>query len=193
MKVTYFVLIALLSTRVYAVEDKMIDSLQRIDADNLNKLLIPGFFIRTAEKERYLAVAKEMTNRTYKELHSYSGWDIIRLGKGLSQLALSGASAYAIYLYHYGHWDISRWNVAPNRPRTIVGQDLVDKSHQGAVYGALGFLSWYMFNGALKQFSAIVDKKDRLDNHRRALQNEAVIQRIPVIDQTSCEGPRTGI
>ncbi len=193
MKVTYIILIALLSTRVYAIEDKMIDSLQRIDSDNLNKLLIPGFFIRAAEKERYLFVAKEMTNRTYKELHSYSGWDIVRLGKGISQMALSGASAYVAYLYYKQHWDISRWNVGTDQSRTIIGQDLVDKYHRGAVYGTLGFLSWYMFNGALRQFSAIVDKKDRLDNHRRALQNEAVIQRIPVIDQTSCELPRTGL
>lgn len=184
-------LIVLMSVPIYALEDKMIDSLQRIDTDNLNKLLIPGFFIRAEEKKRYLDVAKEMTNRTHQELHSYSGWDIVRLGKGLSQLALSGASAAAAYLYYKKHWDISLWSVHPGQPRRIQGQDLTDIYQRSAVYGVLGFLSWYMLCDSLEQFSAIIDKKDRLDNHRRALQNEAVIQRIPVIDQTVCD--RTAI
>ncbi len=192
MKVTYIVLIALLSTRLYAVEDKMIDSLQRIDSENLNKQLIPGFFIRAAEKEHYLKVAQKMTNDTYAHLNSYSGWDIVRLGKGVSQVALGSAASYAAYLYYFKKsWDISRWNVSADQ-RIIVGQDLTDGYQRAAVVGTLVFLAGYMFKGALDQFSAIVDKKDRLDNHRRALQNEAVIQRIPVIDQTTCEPPKKG-
>lgn len=182
MNIRYSILIALLSFPLYGIEDKMIDTLKRIDTDNLNRLLIPGFFIGKDELKRYLDVAKEMTNRTHQELHSYSGWDIIRFGKGLGQIALGGASLAAAYLYYKGHWDISLWAPAGDKLRKIKGQDLTDAHQRGAVYGILGLFSWYMFTDAMEQFSAIIDKKDRLDNHRRALQNEAVIQRIPVID-----------
>jgi hypothetical protein len=174
------------------MEDKMIDSLHRIDPDNLNKLLIPGFFIRAGEKERYVDVAKEMTNRTHQELHSYSSWDIVRLGKGLIQLGLSAGASTAAYRYYRGEWDIARWVVSSNNTRIIKGQDLADPYQRAAVYGVLGFISWYFLRDGMDQLAAIIDKKDRLDAHRRALQNEAIIQRIPVIDKTVCEVPRPG-
>lgn len=187
MKIRYIILIGLLSSRIYAIEDKMIDSLKRIDTDRVRKLLIPGFFTGPEEKERYLQVAKEMTNRTHQELQSLSGWDIIRLGKGLSQLALGGAAAAAAYFYYKRQWDISLWSIEPDKTRKIKAQDLTDVHHRYGVYAVLGCMSWYMLSEAMGQFSAIIDKKDRLDNHRCALQNEAVIQRIPVIDQTPCD------
>lgn len=182
MNILYIILIALLSFPLSGIEDKMIDTLKRIDTDDLNRLLIPGFFIGKEELKRYLDVAKEMTNRTHQQLHSYSGWDIIRFGKGLGEIALAGVSLTAAYLYYKEHWDISRWTPDVDKIRIIKGQDLTDAHQRGAVYGILGLFTWYLFTDAMEQFSAIINKKDRLDNHRRALQNEAVIQRIPVID-----------
>ena len=69
MKLRYIVFFVLAATKVYAADDQMIDTIKKIDPDNLSQLLIPGFFFRAEQKERYLSVAQEMTNRTYKELH----------------------------------------------------------------------------------------------------------------------------
>lgn len=188
MKLRYIVLFVLAATKIYAADDQMIDTIKKIDPDNLSQLLIPGFFFRAEQKERYLSVAQEMTNRTYKELHSYSLGDFVRFFKGTTKLGLSGLSVYAGYRYHKKHWDISRWSVESYKAsRQIIGQDLTDKYHRAGVYAGLGILAWYMLGDGFSDLSNVFNKRYRLERHRKALVNEAIIQRLPVCDATSCD------
>ncbi len=184
MKLKYLALLVLVSAPLCGATrsnaDVMIDAIKKIDRDKLNQLLIPGFFIREADKKRYLDAAKDATNITYKHLHSYSTRDFFRSIRAVSKLGLSGLGIAAGYAYYKQYWDISLWKVESHKTRKILGQDLTDNTHRLAVYGTIGFLATYLLRGAMSDFSDIVNKKEQWQLHREALANEAVILRIPV-------------
>ena len=197
MKLRYIVLLILTSASLMATnnaplwphknDDVMIDAIKKGNGDKIREMLIPGFFTDKESMRRYLDAARAATNETYKDLHSYRAWDFVRGTKAMGQLALGGLGIAACYYYYKGHWDISHWKVEAGKSRKIGGQDLRDKKYRLAVYGVLGFLSGYMINDGLTEFSDILHKKEQWRRHRETLANEGVIMRMPICNVDTCD------
>ena len=168
-------------------DDKMEEAIKNIDPDSLNKLLIPGLIMTAADKKKYVAMSREITNKTYKDLYSYSLSDIVRFARGVIKGGIGAAGLAGLYFYHQGTVDLSQWQVRDKKSRIISSQEITDKQHIYSVYAILGGLSLYFLHLGGKELSDIMHKKNRMKRHRDALINEAVLQRLPVSEVGTSE------
>jgi hypothetical protein len=171
-----------------ATNDKILDMIRRIDPYGLNELYIPGFFIKAEEKRRYETAAKEVTDKAYRSLHSVSLFDFVRLIKGSLKGCAGIGAAYATYLYSTGKYDLSL--LQPEAQGDQAGLKYYSLSdgktywfiNRYSVYGVLGSLAAYLLNDARREFSDVLNKKERVLAYHNALAQEAYISRLPVCD-----------
>jgi hypothetical protein len=175
MKRIVFVLLCLFPLGTHATDDRFLDAIKRSDPEYLHQLLMPGFYIRADDKKKYFALAQDMTNKTFSELHKFSYFDSIRSLNALGKLGTSAFSLIGLIAFYRTNWTIFRYDDA-NQP---VG--LETTKERSVIYGFLGALTTYFGFKAITDFTSIFSKQERFERHRNALAVEAVIQRLPVV------------
>lgn len=163
-------------------EKPMLDAIKRVDRQKVNQFLVPGFFIREADKKLYLAEAQAVTNYTYKRLNYYQTTDLFKMMIAFVKMGLSGLGIGASYAFYKGYWNFSLHDSSGTKTSKVFGFDFPEEKQRLAVYSALGFISLYFLKHGLGTISDVINKRDQWRLHREALANEAIIIRIPVCD-----------
>ena len=168
-------------------EDKMEEAIKNIDPDAVHRLLIPGYIMRSEDKKRYVAMAREVTNKTYNKLNDISFGDFFRLIKFSVKSGLALAGLTGLYLYHTKRVEIT---VKPDLLDVFgeyFSKESKDVINKYSLYSLLGASTLYLVDQSWREFSAIRNSESRMEEHRNALINEAVLQRLPVCEAGTSE------
>lgn len=82
-------------------EDKLLMAIEASNPIEVRHFVIPGYFIQADQKARYRARAREVSNQTYIDLHSYGLSDIKHVLSGLIKCSAAAFFGFLGYAYHH--------------------------------------------------------------------------------------------
>lgn len=155
------------------------DAIKTSNPAALRHVLISGFTIHSDEKKRYLALAHDITNKTYADLHQNSIADVGRFIRGSLKMVGGAAALYTGYQFYKGYWDRATYVEQDHGGLGLAEYQIEDPQARGAVYVLLGFVSSYLGYKGLEDWGGILSKRYRFAKHCSALAVEAIVQRLP--------------